>query len=76
MSLERTERITPGSREFTANAAAYARGVIMDPTQTTRFRMQAAKLILPFLAPMPKAAKAGLKESLAWLDGLMRKAGS
>ena len=58
-----------------AIAAACALGVILDPTMTTRVRVQTARWLLPFLASTPKAARAGLGESLAWLDGLAGKAG-
>ena len=58
-----------------AIAAAFALGVIRDPTMTTKFRLQAARMILPFLAQMPRAARAGLGESLAWLDGLAGREG-
>ena len=89
-SLHADERLDPdnlaelqaGSREPSTDAerfaiaAAFALGVIRDPTMTTKFRLQAARMILPFLAPMPRAVKAGLGESLAWLDGLAGRASS
>ena len=59
-----------------AIAAAYALGAILDPTMATRVRVQTARWLLPFLAPTPKAARAGLGDSLAWLDGLAGRASS
>lgn len=75
----RLEAIQGGAAPVTdaerfAVAAAYCLGVMRDPTMTTRFRLKAARVILPFLAPMPKKAAAGLGESLEWLDGLVKEA--
>ena len=89
-SLHADERLDPdnlaelqaGSREPSTDAerfaiaAAFALGVIRDPTITTRVRVQTARWLLPFLAATPKAARAGLGDSLAWLDGLAGRASS
>ena len=89
-SLHAAERLDPdnlaglqaGSREPSTDAerfaiaAAFALGVIRDPTITTRVRVQTARWLLPFLAATPKAARAGLGDSLAWLDGLAGRASS
>lgn len=67
-----TRPATTDAERF-ALAAAYAIGVVRDPTQPASLRLQAARIILPFLVPMPRGrAKAGmgLGDGLAWLDAL------
>lgn len=56
-----------------ALAAAYCLGLMLDTTQPTSLRLKAGRTILPFLAPMPKRAVAGLGEGLKWLDALVAR---
>lgn len=71
--LQANTREPETDAERFAIAATYAIGVVRDPTQPASLRLQAARMILPFLAPMPHGrAKAGmgLGDGLAWLDAL------
>ena len=57
-------------------AAAFAIGFILDPTRPTKLRVEAARMILPFLTPMPaRGGLRGLDDGLACLRGLIEEAG-
>lgn len=69
--LQADTRPAKTDAERFALAAAYCLGLMLDTTQPKSLRLKAARTILPFLAPMPRRAKAGLGGSLAWLDAVV-----
>ena len=62
--------------EMFSAAAAYLISVVLDRSQPTRQRLQAARAILPFLRAAPSGkARENVQDGMAWLVGLAGKGG-
>lgn len=57
-----------------AAAVAYCLGVVFSTTYTTRVRLKAMRIVLPYLMPKPAGQRSvGLEEGLGWLRELARE---